>query len=137
MQRTARMSGVPVIYVNDTAAVAFRPARPRRPLPCARRFEAGGSLNPAAAAGRLLRAETEALGCFSTPFDLLLDYLGAQTSVLAGVGNICVMFTTHDAHLRDFDLVVPRDCVASNPDGIPQLAAARRPRPASCRAMHR
>lgn len=86
--------------------------------------------------------------------------------VLAGVaGNICVMFTAHDAHMRDFDLVVPRGCVASNPGAantatlaqmadilhpfcIPRFAAARRPRrrplrawpgitTASCKAMHR
>ena len=28
--------------------------------------------------------------------------------------NICVLFTANDAYMRDFHLVVPRDCVASN-----------------------
>ena len=28
--------------------------------------------------------------------------------------NICVLFTANDAYMRDFRLVVPGDCVASN-----------------------
>ena len=28
--------------------------------------------------------------------------------------NICVLFTANDAYMRDFHLMVPRDCVASN-----------------------
>ena len=35
--------------------------------------------------------------------------------ILTGVaGNICVLFTANDAYMRDFHLVVPADCVASN-----------------------
>ena len=30
--------------------------------------------------------------------------------------NICVLFTANDAYMRDFHLVVPADCVASNTD---------------------
>jgi Isochorismatase family len=29
-------------------------------------------------------------------------------------GNICVLFTANDAYMRDYRLVVPSDCVASN-----------------------
>src|SRR5262249_7041035 len=54
-------------------------------------------------------------GFFSTTLDLLLDYLGVKTVVLAGMAaNICVLFTANDAYLRDFQLFVPSDCVASN-----------------------
>ena len=39
---------------------------------------------------------------------------GARTLILTGVaGNFCVLFTAHDAYMRDYRLVVPRDCVAS------------------------
>ena len=35
--------------------------------------------------------------------------------ILTGIaGNICVLFTANDAYMRDFHLVVPGDCVASN-----------------------
>jgi nicotinamidase-related amidase len=37
--------------------------------------------------------------------------------VLTGMAaNICVLFTANDAYMRDFHLVVPADCVASNTD---------------------
>ena len=37
--------------------------------------------------------------------------------ILTGIAaNICVLFTANDAYMRDFRLVVPADCVASNTD---------------------
>lgn len=52
---------------------------------------------------------------FSTSLDVLLDYLKAKTLILTGMaGNICVLFTANDAYMRDFRIVVPRDCIASN-----------------------
>jgi nicotinamidase-related amidase len=54
-------------------------------------------------------------GFFSTTLDVLLNYLGAHTLILTGIaGNICVLFTANDAYMRDYHLVVPSDCVASN-----------------------
>jgi nicotinamidase-related amidase len=54
-------------------------------------------------------------GFFSTTLDTLLDYLRAKTLILTGVAaNICVLFTANDAYMRDFNLVIPKDCVASN-----------------------
>lgn len=54
-------------------------------------------------------------GFFSTTLDTLLEYLQARTLILTGVaGNICVLFTANDAYMRDFHLVVPSDCIASN-----------------------
>ena len=54
-------------------------------------------------------------GFFSTTLDVLLNYLGTKTLVITGMAaNICVLFTANDAYMRDFHLVVPSDCVASN-----------------------
>jgi len=54
-------------------------------------------------------------GFFQTPLDLLLGDLGARSLVLTGIaGNICVLITAHDAHMRGYHLVVPSDCIASN-----------------------
>lgn len=62
-------------------------------------------------------------GFFSTTLDILLDYLGVQTVILTGIaGNICVLFTANDAYMRDFSLVVPCDCVASNTEEENRLA---------------
>jgi len=53
-------------------------------------------------------------GFYSTTLDLLLKHLGAHTLIIAGfTGDICVLFTAIDAHLRDYHLVIPRDCVAA------------------------
>ena len=41
--------------------------------------------------------------------------LGVHTLILTGMaGNICVLFTANDAYMRDYTLVIPTDCVASN-----------------------
>ncbi len=53
-------------------------------------------------------------GFYSTTLDLLLQHLGAKTLILTGfTGDICVLFTAADAHLRDYHLLIPRDCVVS------------------------
>jgi nicotinamidase-related amidase len=53
-------------------------------------------------------------GFFSTTLDILLDYLQVKTLVITGLtGDICVLFTASDAYMRDFNLLIPEDCVAS------------------------
>jgi nicotinamidase-related amidase len=62
-------------------------------------------------------------GFYSTTLDVLLDYLQARTLVLAGItANICVLFTANDAYMRDYDLLVPVDCVASENDEVNRYA---------------
>lgn len=52
---------------------------------------------------------------FATTLDTLLSYLGAKTLIITGIaGNICILFSANDAFMRDFNLIVPSDCVASN-----------------------
>ncbi|AFY01927.1 Isochorismatase [Bdellovibrio bacteriovorus str. Tiberius] len=54
-------------------------------------------------------------GFFNTNLDVLLKELGVQKLIITGVaGNICVLFTANDAHMRDFKVWIPQDCVASN-----------------------
>jgi nicotinamidase-related amidase len=56
-------------------------------------------------------------GFHSTSLEVLLAHLGATTLILTGIaGNFCVLFTAQDAYMRDFTLVVPRDCTASEDD---------------------
>ena len=49
---------------------------------------------------------------YSTTLDTLLEYLGAHRVILAG--NICILFSANDAYMRDLELLVPADCIASN-----------------------
>jgi nicotinamidase-related amidase len=51
---------------------------------------------------------------YATNLPLLLPKLGVSRLVLTGVAaDMCVLFTAGDAHMRDYDLWVPRDAVAS------------------------
>ncbi len=53
-------------------------------------------------------------GFYSTTLELLLQYLEVRTLILTGLAaDICVLFTANDAYMRDYRLVVPADCVAS------------------------
>jgi nicotinamidase-related amidase len=54
-------------------------------------------------------------GFYATNLPVLLPRLGVSRLILAGVAaDICVLFTAADAHMRDYDLRVPRDVVASS-----------------------
>ena len=50
---------------------------------------------------------------YETPLAYLLGRLGAERLVLCGqVTEQCVLYSALDAHIRHFDVVVPRDAVA-------------------------
>jgi nicotinamidase-related amidase len=52
---------------------------------------------------------------FGTTLDTLLQSLGTTTVILTGIaGDNCVLFSANDAYLRDYRLLIPCDCVASN-----------------------
>ena len=53
----------------------------------------------------------------------LLHQLKVDTLILTGIaGNICVLFTANDAYMREYKLLVPEDCIASNNDHDNQYA---------------
>ena len=116
LKARARETGLPAIYVNDNFG---RWRSDRRAL--LEHSLAGGL--PGRRMVEILRPDEDDYfvlkpkhsAFFSTTLDTLLAYLGARTLILTGVaGNICVFFTANDAYMRDFRLVVPADCVASN-----------------------
>jgi nicotinamidase-related amidase len=62
---------------------------------------------------------------FGTPLEFLLDELGVDTLVLTGLSaDSCIMFTAHDAYLRQYALWVPGDCVASEREAWRRAALA-------------
>lgn len=62
-------------------------------------------------------------GFFGTTLDTLLQHIGAQTLILAGLtGDICVQFTAQDAHMRHYNLVVPPDLIVCADDDTKRLA---------------
>lgn len=53
-------------------------------------------------------------GFYNTTLDLLLEHLQARTLVMTGMAtDACVLFTAADAYMRDFRVIVPRDCVTA------------------------
>ena len=115
LKRRARAAGIPAIYVNDN----FGRWRSdfRTLLNHCRRDGVRGRpvverLLPESDDYFVLKPKHS--GFFSTTLDTLLEYLRASTLILTGLtADNCVLFTASDAYLRDFQLVVPPDCVAS------------------------
>lgn len=113
LKRRARRAGVPVVYVNDNFG------RWRSDF----RQILGHTLrSPGRRVARLLAPgrddyfvlKPKHSGFQFTSLDVLLRHLGARTLILTGVaGNFCVLFTAHDAYMRDYRLIVPQDCIAS------------------------
>jgi nicotinamidase-related amidase len=112
----ARQAGIPVIYVNDNFG-KWQSDFSKLIAHCLEDDVRGRPLV------QLLQPDQEDYfvlkpkhsGFFSTTLDTLLVYLQAKTLILAGIaGNSCVLFTAHDAFMRDFHLIIPSDCVASN-----------------------
>ncbi len=53
-------------------------------------------------------------GFFGTPLAHLLQGLQAQTLILTGISaHQCILFTANEAYLRDYRLIIPRDCIAA------------------------
>lgn len=51
---------------------------------------------------------------FGTALPTLLSQLRVRKLILTGIaGNICVLFTANDAYMREFELIIPRDAIAS------------------------
>ena len=116
LKRRAKAAAIPVLYVNDNFGRWQSDFR-RLIAHC---------LNDGVPGEALVRAllpedddyfvlKPKHSAFFETTLDTLLGYLGARTLILAGIaGNICILFSANDAYMRDYDLVVPSDCVISN-----------------------
>jgi nicotinamidase-related amidase len=126
LRQRARRAGVPVVYVNDnfgrwrsdfrsTLEHCLQPDVPGRPI--------AELLRPDEDDYFVLKPKHS--GFQFTTLDVLLAHLGAETLVLTGVaGNFCVLFTAHDAYMRDYHLIVPSDCIASQSEEDDRYALA-------------
>jgi nicotinamidase-related amidase len=53
-------------------------------------------------------------GFFGTPLDQLLDKLAIKRLILTGISaHQCILFTANEAYLREFEIFIPRDCIAA------------------------
>src|SRR5512145_3049874 len=115
LRRRAKQAEVPVIYCNDNFG------RWRSDFRALLEHVLGDGVRGQPLAELLAPDEDDYFvlkpkhsGFHSTTLDVLLAHLGANTLILTGIaGNFCVLFTAQDAYMRDFRLLVPGDCVAS------------------------
>ena len=115
LKQRCHRAGVPVIYVNDNHG-KWRSDFKKLVAHClqdkVRGKEIVNTLKPADRDYFVLKAKHS--GFYSTTLDLLLQYLGVETLILTGfTGDICILFTANDAYIRDYRLVIPKDCVVS------------------------
>ncbi|SEJ14252.1 Nicotinamidase-related amidase [Sphingomonas sp. OV641] len=122
LRAQARAADVPVIFVNDnygrwhdepSELIAFA------------RGQKGGELidqvRPQPSDYFVIKPESS--GFYATTLPALLPRLGVSRLVLTGIAaDICVLFTAADAHMREYDLWVPRDLVASQHEERAQWA---------------
>jgi nicotinamidase-related amidase len=115
LRQRAKQAGVPVIYCNDNFGKwrsDFRSLLKHVLEDEVRGKPIAELLKPDEEDYFVLKPKHSAF--HSTTLEVLLEHLGASTLILAGIaGNFCVLFSAQDAYMRDFRLVVPRDCSAS------------------------
>jgi nicotinamidase-related amidase len=116
LKRRCERAGVPAIYVNDNHGYwrsDFRQVVERS-------IEAGDgtgrtiaeALRPGPDDYAVLKPKHSAF--FATPLDLLLRHLRVKSLIVTGVAtDQCILASASDAHMRDYDVVVPEDCVAA------------------------
>jgi len=116
LKARASQAGVPVIYVNDNFG-QWRSDFRRLVDHCVNEDvpgrEVAAMLRPGDDDYFVLKPKHSAF--YGTTLDTLLEFLGIRTIVLTGIaGNLCVLFSANDAYMREYRLIVPRDCTVSN-----------------------
>ena len=115
LKKNAKAAGIPVIYVNDNFGKwqsDFRKLVDHCLEDNVKGKPIAKLLRPDEQDYFVLKPKHSAF--YSTSLELLLRYLKANTLILTGIaGNICVLFTANDGYMRDFNLVIPEDCIAS------------------------
>jgi nicotinamidase-related amidase len=115
LKQRARRAGVPTIYVNDDMG-RWRSDFPALVRRCMREGSRGASIvrliAPDARDYCLLKPKHS--GFYATALATVLEYMAATRLILTGTtSHQCVLFTANDAHVRDFELMIPRDCICA------------------------
>jgi nicotinamidase-related amidase len=115
LKEVAGKQKVPVVYVNDNFGRWQSDFRHQVEY-CQRRGAPGAPIASLLAPGEedYFVLKPKHSGFYSTTLHPLLLHLGVTKLVLTGfAANLCVMYTANDAYMRDYEIIVPRDCVAS------------------------
>lgn len=114
----ARRAKVPIVYVNDNFGHwgrDFHDVFVHCTRAGARGRHVAKKLRPRRQDLYVLKPKHSAF--FGSALEPLLQNLDVRTLVLAGIAtNICVLFTAHDAYMREYDIKVLSDCCAAESD---------------------
>jgi nicotinamidase-related amidase len=116
LKRRCVEAGVPAIFVNDNHGHWQSDFR-QLVMRSMEKGESPGrtiaeSLRPGPDDYSVLKPKHSAF--FATPLDLLLRHLGVKRLIVTGVASDqCIVMSASDARMRDYDVVVPADCVAA------------------------
>jgi isochorismate hydrolase len=114
LRKRADAAGIPTMYVNDNVgrwrssaqSLVERAAKTKRGRVIV------DLIAPRAHDYLLLKPKHSIF--YATPIDTLLQYMRSKALILTGLTSTqCILFSAMDAHVRDFDLFIPRDCVVS------------------------
>jgi nicotinamidase-related amidase len=115
LKQRLKRAGVPTIYVNDNLG-RWRSDRTQLIAHCLRENSRSRQLveQLAPQSDDYFIMKPKHSGFFSTPLHALLRNIGARTLILSGVtSHQCVLFTAVDAYVREYELIIPRDCIAA------------------------
>ena len=114
LKRRCVRAGVPVIYVNDNRGrwrsefrelVRISIAESKTGAAIAKHLEPGNDDYS------VLKPKHSAF--YATPLDLLLRHLRVDRLLIGGVASDqCIVMSAAEAKMRDYDVIVPRDCIA-------------------------
>ena len=116
LKRRAKAAGIPIVYVNDNFG-QWRSDFRQTVAHCTARSSPGRLVSQ-----RLRPTKTDYFvlkpkhsGFYDTTLETLLDSLAIRRVILTGIaGNICVLYTANDAHMRELKVFAPADCIVSN-----------------------
>jgi nicotinamidase-related amidase len=121
---------VPSIYVNDNFGrwrSDFKTQVERCTVGCAVGAPVAQALRPGENDYFVLKPRHS--GFYASALEVLLQSLGAKKLIITGfAADICVLFTANDAYMRDYEIIIPADCIASETISAKQTA---------CRQMKR
>lgn len=115
LREQADRMNVPVVYVNDNYG-QWHSEKSKIVEVCGSSGSQGGAIvaRIAPREGDYFVIKPQFSGFYSTNLPVLLPKLGVSRLVLTGIAaDICVLFTAADAHMREYQLWVPSDAVAS------------------------
>lgn len=115
LRERAHAAKIPVIYVNDTAGKWESDQKSfvdRCMQPDSRGRKIVQLLAPTPEDYFMFKPRHSAF--FGTPLHTLLERLKVGRLIATGItSHQCVLFTAMDAHVREFELIIPSDCIGA------------------------